>query len=67
MPCGIKAILLEFAKNNKFIFKKLDIPVKKKPNPPRLIQTAQKRLLNRREPSIYDRNILISSCFAVLA
>jgi len=50
MPCGIKDISLESAKNNKFVLRKLDRPVRKNPRPPKLTITAQKILLKRRDP-----------------
>ena len=52
MPCGMKAIPVESEKNSKFVLKKLDNPLRKKPRPPALTEKAQKTLLNLREPSI---------------
>ena len=51
MPWGIKEIPVESEKNNKFVLKKLDKPVRKKPRPPKLTAVDQKILLRRREPS----------------
>ena len=50
MPCGRKAISVEFEKNSKFIPKKLDNPVRKNPNPHKLTVAAQKILFNRLDP-----------------
>jgi hypothetical protein len=54
IPCGRKDISVESEKNNRFIPKKLDSPVKKKPNPPKLTASAQKILLKRLDPLKYD-------------
>jgi len=50
IPCGIKEISLESENNNKFVPKKLDNPVRKKPNPPKLTVIAQNTLLKRLDP-----------------
>ena len=50
MPWGIKEISLASEKNNKLFWKKLDNPVRKNPNPPKLTATAQKILLPRLDP-----------------
>ena len=43
-------VLGPFEKNNKLFWKKLDNPVRKNPNPPKLTATAQKILLPRLDP-----------------
>lgn len=50
MPCGRNEISLESEKNKRFVPKKLDKPVRKKPNPPKLTAIAQKMLFKRLDP-----------------
>jgi hypothetical protein len=42
---------VESEKNNKFVLKKLDRPVRKNPKPPKLTAIDQKILLRLRDPS----------------